>query len=502
VDNSERDAVTQARLEKIARLRKDGNNPYRNGFAPTERLGALRARLEAEDAAALEARGGERIRVAGRVLAIRSFGKACFLSIVDATGALQLFVRKQDASDEAFALAADLDVGDFVGAEGPPMRTRTGELSVLVQGLVLLTKAVRPLPEKWHGLADVAIRYRQRYVDLVANPEVGDVVRARAIVLRSLRAVLDDRAFLEVETPTMATIAGGATARPFVTHHNALDLDLYLRVAPELYLKRLLVGGLDRVYEMARCFRNEGVSTRHNPEFTMLEAYQAYATYEDAMELVETLVRRAAADLRARFGDRSWCAIDLDRPFRRARLFDLAREATGLGEAEFADPKALCRWHLEGLPAEARAAAAMLTHGERVFAIFEDRAEPRLGQDPVFVVDYPADVSPLARRKDSDPALVDRFELYIGGREIANAFSELNDPIDQADRFRAQAVLRARGDEEAMAFDADYVRALEYGMPPAAGIGVGVDRLVMLLTGSESIRDVIAFPLLRPEEGA
>jgi lysyl-tRNA synthetase class 2 len=339
-------------------------------------------------------------------------------------------------------------------------------------------------------------------VDLVANPEVADVVRARAVVARALRTVLDERDFLEVETPTMATLAGGATARPFVTHHNALDLDLYLRVAPELYLKRLLVGGLDRVYEMARCFRNEGVSARHNPEFTMLEAYQAYATYEDAMELVESLVRRAASDVRARFPDRFGRTIDLDRPFRRARLLDLAREATGLSEAEFADEDALRRWHLANVAPDARAAAEKLTHGERVFAIFEERAEPRIGPDPVFVVDYPADVSPLARRKDTDPTLVDRFELYVGGREIANAFSELNDPIDQAERFRAQAALRARGDDEAMAFDADYVRALEYGMPPAAGIGVGVDRLVMLLTGRESIREVIAFPLLRPEDGA
>lgn len=502
-DNSERDPLQRARIEKGRTLSERGIPTYRNGFVPTERMGGLRGRIGDLDTIALEARPPETVRIAGRILAVRSFGKAVFLSVVDGTGALQLFVRHGDASEAARALLPDLDVGDFVGAEGRPMRTRTGELSLLVRELTLLTKAVRPLPEKWHGLQDIAARYRQRYVDLVANPEVADVVRARAVVLASLRRTLDERGFWEVETPVMGAVASGAVARPFTTHHNTLDLKLHLRVAPELYLKRLLVGGLDRVYEIARCFRNEGVSARHNPEFTMLEAYQAYATYEDAMVLVEVLVRGAAKDLRARLPQIAAPFPDLNAPFPRVRLLDAVAKAIDFSAEKVRDAEVLRTWHLNVTPPADRAAIEKLTWGERAFAIFEERVEPTFGTAPVFVIDYPADVSPLARRKDGDPTLVDRFELYVGGREVANAFSELNDPAEQLDRFKGQADARARGrsEDEAMAYDADYVRALEYGMPPAAGIGIGVDRLLMLLTCRDSIREVITFPLLRPDEG-
>jgi lysyl-tRNA synthetase class 2 len=475
-------------------------------------------------------------------MARRGFGKASFLVVRDISGELQLFA-KQDVLAGRFEVLADLDVGDHVEASGRAMATRQGELSLELTELRILTKALRPLPDKWHGLTDIDQRYRRRYVDLVANPEVSAVLRARAATVQGLRGFLDARGFVEVETPTLHTLVGGAAAKPFATHHNALDLDLFLRIAPELYLKRLLVGGLERVYEIGRCYRNEGISTRHNPEFTMLEFYQAYATYASLMDLAEQMLREVDAFVHARLREQNlsdcvdrWLAarrFTFEVPFARVALAEaIARslERAGLPRElsltlESVDPGpdgqrelSRIREQFAGVSARSQAIdwtglSEMLTKspssGERRFGIYEFVAEPFLAEDyrtadqqlsvPVFIVDYPAEVSPLARRKDGDDSLTDRFELFVEGKELSNAFSELNDPDDQASRFRAQVERKRLGDEEAMDFDEDYIRALEYGMPPAAGFGLGVDRLVMMLTGQPSIRDAIAFPLLRPE---
>ncbi|NLA68238.1 MAG: lysine--tRNA ligase, partial [Gammaproteobacteria bacterium] len=396
---------------------------------------------------------------------------------------------------EVYTAFKGWDVGDIVGARGVLTRTRTGELSVRVAELRLLTKSLRPLPDKFHGLADVEQRYRQRYVDLIVNPEAREVFIVRSKVIAAMRRWLDARRFLEVETPMMHYIAGGAPARPFVTHHNALALELYLRVAPELYLKRLVVGGFERVYEINRNFRNEGVSTRHNPEFTMLELYEAYATYTDIMDLTEAMIRDVALEATGTT-DFEWDGhdIDLSRPFRRWRLEDAVRELNpGITERDCRDREALAR-HCERLQVPVNPA---WDWGRLLLEIIEATVEQGLVQ-PTFITHYPVEVSPLARESDSEPGITDRFELFIGGRELANGFSELNDPEDQAARFRAQVEARDGGDHEAMHYDADYIRALEVGMPPTGGLGVGIDRLVMLLTGRASIRDVLLFPYMRP----
>ncbi|MCA1714480.1 MAG: lysine--tRNA ligase, partial [Gammaproteobacteria bacterium] len=388
------------------------------------------------------------------------------------------------------------DVGDIVAATGTAMRTRTGELSVRVDTLRLLTKSLRPLPDKWHGLSDVEQRYRQRYVDLIVTPEAREVFVKRSQVIAALRRWLDARRFLEVETPMMHYIVGGATARPFTTHHNALGLDLYLRVAPELYLKRLVVGGFERVYEINRNFRNEGVSTRHNPEFTMLELYEAYATYEEVMDLTESMIREVAQETLGTTA-MQWedNAIDLGPPFRRWKLEDAVRELNpGISAADCRDRDALAR-HCERLRMPVKPGHGW---GRLLLEIFETTVEDGLIQ-PTFITHYPVEVSPLARESDSEPGITDRFELYVGGKELANGFSELNDPEDQAARFRAQADAKESGDDEAMHYDADYIRALEVGLPPTGGLGVGIDRLVMLFTDSASIRDVLLFPYMRPE---
>jgi lysyl-tRNA synthetase class 2 len=460
---------------------------------------------------------------------------------------LQIFA-KQDVLGEGFAALEDIDIADHIEVRGSAMVTKTGELSVQATSLRLLTKAMRPLPDKWHGLSDVDIRYRRRYVDLVANPEVAVALRARSIIVQGLRDFLDGQGFLEVETPTLHSLIGGAAARPFKTHHNALDLELFLRIAPELYLKRLLVGGLERVYEIGRCYRNEGLSTRHNPEFTMLEFYQAYATYETLMDQAERLFRHVDAFLKQRLealglGEHyaRWLAarpFTLAEPFARVPMKTAVDSALAKAElpAEVATRFAEIAFQLgpdgKRLPSAAdavveawkgrserakiidwgnlrRALGRCASDGERLFVAYEYLAEPFLAEDfrsragdkslPVFITDYPAEVSPLARKKDSDPSLVDRFELFVHGRELCNAFSELNDPDDQAARFRAQLEAKARGAEETMDYDEDYVLALEHGMPPAAGFGLGVDRLAMALSDQPSIRDVIIFPLLRPE---
>jgi lysyl-tRNA synthetase class 2 len=486
------------RRHKLAALREHGI-AFPNDFHPDTTADDLQQQFadrehwttEALDALARPA------RLAGRILLKRVMGKAAFATIQDGTARIQLYLSR-DALGEAYEAFKAYDIGDIVGAEGVLMRTRTGELSLKASSLRLLVKALRPLPDKWHGLSDVEQRYRQRYVDLVINPEARRVFRQRAAIVARIRSFLEDpaRGFVEVETPMMHPIPGGATARPFVTHHNALDLTMYLRVAPELYLKRLVVGGFERVYEVNRNFRNEGVSTRHNPEFTMLELYQAYATYLEIMDLTEAMIRDAAVHVIGKT-DLHWegHAIDLGKPFRRWRMDEavLAMNPT-LDPVALRDREALAR-HAAGLGITVKPDYGW---GRILLEIFEKTVEGTLVQ-PTFITAHPTEVSPLARANDVDPEVTDRFELFIAGREIANGFSELNDPEDQAARFRAQVEAKDSGDLEAMHYDADYIRALEYGMPPTGGLGVGIDRLVMLLTDQASIRDVLLFPYMRPE---
>jgi len=440
---------------------------------------------------------GIRVKVAGRMMAKRVMGKASFIKLEDRTGQIQVFAQAVSLPD-VYEDFKTWDVGDFVGAEGPLFKTKTGELSVRAEKLRLLTKSLRPLPDKWHGLADQEVRYRQRYVDLIVNPESRKVFATRTRIVKYLRDFLDAMDFIEVETPMMQSIAGGAVARPFVTHHNALGMDLYLRIAPELYLKRLIVGGLERVYEINRNFRNEGVSTRHNPEFTMLELYQAYADYSDLMNLVEKMCQGICDTI---YGSRQVKyqgeVFDFGQPFRRVTVEDLIVHFNpGIERGKLRDV-AYLRSYCDTLKIPYKEGDGA---GKLQIEIFEKTAEHRLSQ-PTFVYAYPAEVSPLARRNDADPFLTDRFEFFVGGRELANGFSELNDPEDQAARFREQLARKSAGDEEAMQYDADYIRALEYGMPPTAGLGVGIDRLVMLFTDSPSIRDVLLFPYMRPEAG-
>jgi lysyl-tRNA synthetase, class II len=436
-----------------------------------------------------------RVKVGGRMMAKRVMGKASFAKIADRSGQIQLFVQRE-ALGEIYEEFKSWDVGDILGAEGVLFKTKTGELSVRVEKLRLLVKSLRPLPDKWHGLADQEVRYRQRYVDLIVSEQSRDVFRMRTRIVKYLRDFLDALDFLEVETPMMQAIAGGAVAKPFVTHHNALGMDLYLRIAPELYLKRLVVGGFERVYEINRNFRNEGVSTRHNPEFTMLELYQAYADYTDFMNLVERMCQGLCDTVcGTRRIEHQGEMFDFSQPFRRVTVEDLIVHFNpGIERPRLRDLEYLRGW-CDRLGVSYRANDGA---GKLQIEIFEKTAEQRLSP-PTFVYAYPAEVSPLARRNDSDPFLTDRFEFFVGGREIANGFSELNDPEDQAARFKEQLARKTAGDEEAMQYDADYVRALEYGLPPTAGLGVGVDRLVMLLTNSPSIRDVLLFPYMRPE---
>jgi lysyl-tRNA synthetase class 2 len=436
-----------------------------------------------------------RVKVGGRMLAKRVMGKASFAKIADRTGQLQVFAQSEPLG-AVYDEFKGWDVGDVIGAEGALFKTKTGELSVRADKLRLLVKSLRPLPDKWHGLADQEIRYRQRYVDLIVSPESVQVFKTRTRIIKYLRDFLDAMDFLEVETPMMQTIAGGAVARPFVTHHNALDMQLYLRIAPELFLKRLLVGGFERVYEINRNFRNEGISTRHNPEFTMLELYQAYADFSDFMNLVERMCQGLCdAVLGSRRVEYQGETYDFAQPFRRVTIEDLLVHFNpGIERAKLRDVEYL-RGYCDRLGIAHQPGDGA---GKLQFDMFEKTAEHRLLQ-PTFVYAYPAEVSPLARRNDSDPFITDRFEFFVGGRELANGFSELNDPEDQAQRFKEQVARKESGDLEAMHYDADYIRALEYGMPPAAGLGVGIDRLVMLLTNSPSIRDVLLFPHMRPE---
>nr|XP_061804847.1 lysine--tRNA ligase-like [Nerophis lumbriciformis] len=491
---SELDNQIAIRRQKLETLRAAGINPYPHRFEHDADTTAVHAEHGEKTAEELE-EAQIRLRVPGRVLAVRKQGKLYFADLSDGRQKLQLFLRKNNLSEADWELLGNVDIGDHLGVEGTLMRTRLGELSLAGDRLALLSKALRPLPEKWSGLKDVNLRYRQRYVDLIVNPESRRAFEVRAAIVRHIRQFLDQREFLEVETPMMQPIAGGASARPFVTHHNTLDMELFLRVAPELYLKRLLVGGFPRVYEINRNFRNEGISTQHNPEFTMLEFYWAYVDYRDLMELTEEMLAGLAEKVLGTT-EVAWkdATLDFARPWRRFTMRQATVELGGVDEAALADVDSLAaeleRRHLDVPKAR--------DYGHLLMALFEATAEEHLLQ-PTFITEHPVEVSPLSKQKPDDPAYTERFELYIGGMEIANAFSELNDPEVQAERFNQQVAARDAGDDEAHVFDHDYVRALEHAMPPAGGEGVGIDRLTMLLTGNTSIRDVILFPLLRPE---
>lgn len=545
-------ALIDVRRAKAARLRERKENPFANDVVPrsgatTLDVADLRERAaSARDAAGKyaedkvkEATSGQTFHIRGRVIAFRSTGGLSFLRLRDRTGEIQLLVSEA-AMGAGYAALEDIDLGDFVESEGALTASKRGELSIEPSRIRMLTKALRPPPEKWHGLQDVETRYRQRYVDLVANPPVAEVFRARSHIVRATRKMLDDQGFLEVETPTLTPLVGGAVARPFETHHNTLDMHLFMRIAPELYLKRLLVGGLERVYEIGRCYRNEGISTRHNPEFTMLEYYWSYVTYDHLIDFTEKMLRGIDAEL-AKAMPEAHARWSAERPFAIEEPF--ARVPMAKAVSDGARATKIPAWEAA---VQMNGAQALLTllgpdfvehikewakssprakavdwgnfrkgwlkcenDGERLFAAYEYLCEPFLTQDykasdgkrsiPVFIMDYPFETSPLARRNDARPDLVDRFELFVHGRELCNAFSELNDPDDQAERFREQVRKKAAGAEETMDFDEDYVRALEHGMPPAAGFGMGMDRLTMMLTNAASIRDVILFPLLRPE---
>jgi lysyl-tRNA synthetase class 2 len=480
------------RRRKVDALWEAGVNPYPNDFKPMHTSAdIINAYGDREQFDA----GDVNFVVAGRILARRSFGKAAFIQLQDRKGRIQVYVKKDQIGEAAFDAFETFDIGDIVGVEGYPFRTKTGELSLHAHSIRLLVKSLLPLPEKFHGLTDVETRYRQRYVDLIVNPESREIFIKRSRVVNLIRSFMTERDFLEVETPMMHQIPGGATARPFITHHNTLDMELYLRVAPELYLKRLVVGGLERVFEINRNFRNEGISVRHNPEFTMMEFYQAYATYEDLMDFTEELFCHVAQDLLGTLNfSNQGLDISFQRPWKRLTVREAILEYGDI-EAKQLDDRELALAYARSI---GLALPDSIGYGKLIMEIFEEVAEHKLIQ-PTFITAYPTEVSPLSRKNDLDPGIVDRFELIIAGREIANAFSELNDPVDQKERFLAQVAEKDKGDEEAHYMDEDYVRALEYGLPPTAGEGIGIDRLVMLLTNSPSIRDVILFPQLRKE---
>ena len=486
--------LIQERRAKLSDLRARGN-AYPNDFRRDSLAGELHARYGDANDDILEA-NPVRVAVAGRMIAQRIMGRASFARIRDMSGDIQLYVQRDTVGDETYKAFKSWDLGDILGAEGTLFRTKTGELSVKVEALRLLTKSLRPLPEKYHGLSDQEIRYRQRYLDLIVNEGARRVFRLRSAIVDHIRRFLNERGFLEVETPMMQPIPGGAVARPFVTHHNALGMNLYLRIAPELYLKRLVVGGFEKVYEINRNFRNEGLSTRHNPEFTMLEFYQAYTDYHGLMDLTEVLLRDMARELLGTTGlVYQGRECDLGAPFKRMTVVEAVLHHNPDIEREQLNDLATARSLAERLGLAIKPDYGL---GRIQMEIFEETVEHKL-IDPTFVTAFPTEVSPLARRNDDNPEVTDRFELFVAGREIANGFSELNDPEDQAERFRKQVEAKEAGDQEAMHFDADYIRALEYGLPPTAGEGIGIDRLVMLFTDSPSIRDVLLFPHMRPE---
>ncbi|MBR5273498.1 MAG: lysine--tRNA ligase [Clostridia bacterium] len=478
----------QIRLEKLIELQNNGKNPYHI----TKATQTATAKQIKDNFETME---NETVYLCGRIVAWRDMGKANFINVRDNSGDMQIYVRINDIGEETFAEFKKWDLGDLVEVKGFVFRTRRGEISVHAQEIRLISKSLLPLPEKFHGLRDTDTRYRRRYVDLIVNPEVKDTFIKRSKVIASMRRYLDNLGFIEVETPILNTIAGGATARPFITHHNTLDMDMYLRIAPELYLKRLIVGGMEKVYEIGRQFRNEGMDVKHNPEFTTIELYQAYVDYNDMMDITENLIRNAAneacGNLHVTYGG---VEVDLESPFARISMLDAVKKYSGVDFAEFKGDNERARAEAKAKNIEVKKDAAW---GDVLAEFFDEFVEANLIQ-PTFIIDYPVEISPLAKRKPTEPELTERFELFITGREFANAFSELNDPIDQYERFKRQVALREAGDDEANMMDSDFVMALEYGMPPTGGMGMGIDRLVMLLTDSYSIRDVLIFPTMKP----
>ena len=481
----------QNRIDKMHKIEEHGWRPFGRRFEWTHRSADVKEQFEA--LAETEAE----VKMAGRVMAIRGHGKTCFMDMQDKTGRMQLYVRKDVLGEEDYSLVKMMDIGDTIGVTGIPFRTHMGEISIKVIKMEMLSKSLRPLPEKWHGLKDIETRYRQRYVDLIVNPEVRDTFVKRSQIIRSVREVLDSHDFLEVETPILNTIAGGAAARPFISYHNALDMQVYMRIAPELYLKRLIVGGMDRVYELGRVFRNEGIDNRHNPEFTSVEIYQAFADYHDMMDLTEEVVVKTAMKVLGTTKiTYEGVEIELASPWKRMSMIDAVKEYSGKDFTNVTD--------LE----EARTMAKELNVpvepsfgiGKIINACFEEYVEDKLIQ-PTFITGHPKEISPLAKSNPDNPEITDRFEAYIYGREICNGFTELNDPIDQRERFLKQVEERANGDEEANMMDEDFVNALEYGLPPTGGLGIGIDRLVMFLTDSSTIRDVLFFPTMKPLKG-
>ena len=481
--------VIQVRRDKLNKLVEEGRNPYevvrydKDAYAESIK----------ENYADYE---GKEVSLAGRMVSKRIMGKASFAHLLDCTGSIQLYVSRDDLGEESYAAFKKTDIGDIIGVKGIVFTTRMGEISVHCKSVELLSKSLLPLPEKYHGLKDTDLRYRQRYVDLIANPEVKKTFVTRSRIISGIRAYLDAQGFIEVETPILNTIAGGASARPFITHHNTLDIDMYMRIAPELYLKRLIVGGFEKVYELGRMFRNEGMDTRHNPEFTMIEMYQAYTDFHGMMDLTENIFGYIADTV---IGSRKITyqgeEIDLSSPWKRITMIDAVREYVGIDFEATED--------MDQLKAQAKKAGVEfdddITWGKLLYECFDQKVEDKLVQ-PTFVYDYPVDVSPLAKRKPTDKRMTERFEFFITGKEFGNAFSELNDPIDQKERFMAQVREREKGDDEAQMMDEDYVNALMYGMPPTGGLGIGVDRMVMLFTDAASIRDVLLFPTMKPIE--
>ena len=480
--------LLQVRRDKLQELCDKGQDPFTQTVFE-------RTALSSDIHANFEAMEGQTVRLAGRILSKRDMGKAFFSDLSDRPGKIQLYIKIDHLGEEAYASYKKLDIGDIIGVEGTVFRTRRGEVSVDIVSYVLLSKSLKPLPEKWHGLTDIDSRYRQRYVDLIVNQDVRKVFEMRSSILKIIRETLDSKGFIEVETPVLNTILGGATARPFVTHHNTLDLDMYMRIAPELYLKRLIVGGLEKVYEIGRVFRNEGMSPRHNPEFTLLELYEAYTDYHGMMDITEEIFTTCASKL---LGTTELSyqgeAVSLTAPWKRITMIDSISEVTGAdfnSVASFEDSVALAK------SVGVHPGKTDDCWGKIVNLVFEEKVEPTL-QNPTFICDYPVEVSPLAKRKADDPRLTERFEIFIIKREMGNAFSELNDPIDQKGRFMAQVKLREEGDDEAQMMDDDYIQALEYGLPPTGGLGIGIDRMIMLLTDAATIRDVLLFPTMKP----
>ena len=494
--NSE-NSLRQQRIKKLGQFKELGVNPFANDFTPSYTAAAVLKEYSDQESEALE-ESAPPASIAGRIVSLRLFGKAAFAHLQDRTGKVQTYIRKNLIGEENFKVFKLFDIGDTIGVSGTVFKTKTGEVTVMATNVRILTKAIRPLPEKWHGLKDIETRYRQRYVDLIVNQEVRETFIKRTQIIDIIRNFFKEKDYLEVETPMMQAVAGGATARPFTTHHNALNLDLNLRIAPELYLKRLVVGGFERVFEINRNFRNEGISIKHNPEFTMIEFYQAYATYLDLMSMTEELFATICRSL----NDSDTLVyqgqeINFAPPWDHFTVIEAIEKYAGIDSVRLQNPESVLEiideLGLEIAPLEREC------HGKCLMKLFDEKVEEQLIQ-PTFITDYPVSISPLSRKNDSNPEVTDRFELFIAGREMANAFSELNDPLDQRERFEQQLKEKAAGDQEAHQFDADYLRALEYGLPPTAGEGIGIDRLVMLFTDAASIRDVILFPLLKPEQ--